>query len=132
MKEIGVLGVFAAMVALAGGSVGQAYARSEFKQEFENKYVKETPTTDAEKSLKEAYEAASCGVCHTGPQGKNKKDRNSYGKALAQLLTKADKQNVAKIKTALDTVAAQKSDLADPNSPTFGELISSGKLPGKE
>jgi hypothetical protein len=127
MKRIVVLVTLATTLAGAG----QAFAYGEFKKEFENKYIKEDPQTEAEKSLKEAYQEASCGVCHTGPKGKDKKVRNTYGKALGELLKKGDKQNVAKIQASLDTVAAQKSDPTDANSPTFGELIAAGKLPGK-
>jgi hypothetical protein len=126
MKWTGILVLLAGAATLLGA--GAVHAIEAFKTEFQNKYIKDTPTDDAEKKLKEAYETAKCDVCHTG---KDKKVRNTYGKALAELLTKKDKLAVAKIKSALDTVAGQKSDPTMPNSPTFGDLIKEGKLPGK-
>jgi hypothetical protein len=107
-----------------------AYAIAPFKKEFDDKYVKKDPTTPEEKALAAAVAEAKCNVCHVG---KNKKDRNAYGEALNKLLDKkADMKDKAKIQAALDTVASEKSKADDPNSPTFGELIPQGKLPGGE
>jgi hypothetical protein len=65
--------------------------------------------------------------------GKSKKDRNAYGHALAERLDKKeDKENTAKIRKALEEVAALPSDPAKPDSPTFGALLKDGKLPGGE
>jgi hypothetical protein len=55
--------------------------------------------------------------------------RNVYGQALDQLIEKTEK-DPAKIEAALDEVAKQKSNPDDANSPTFGELLAQGKLPG--
>jgi hypothetical protein len=107
-----------------------AYAIAPFKKEFDDKYVKKDPATPEEKALAAAVAEAKCNVCHVG---KNKKDRNAYGEALNKLLDKkADMKDKAKIQAALDTVANEKSKADDPNSPTFGELIQQGKLPGGE
>lgn len=110
--------------------IESAHAIAPFKKEFEEKYVKSDPSTPEEQSLAVAVKEAKCNVCHVG---KDKKDRNAYGDALDALLDKkADMKDKAKIQAALDTVAAQKSKPDDPSSPTFGELIEQGKLPGGE
>ncbi|HEX5447004.1 MAG TPA: hypothetical protein VFW87_24530 [Pirellulales bacterium] len=108
--------------------IESAYAIAPFKKQFEEKYVKKDPQTPEEKALAAAVTEAKCNVCHVG---KSKKNRNNYGEALNVLLDKkADMKDTAKIQAALDTVAEQKSNPTDPNSPTFGELIKQGKLPG--
>jgi hypothetical protein len=115
---------------VVGALVGQAHVAhgiEPFKKEFEAKYVKKEPATDAEKTFAAAAEKAKCNVCHVG---KTKKVRNEYGKALGKLVTKKDNKETAKIQHALDEVAAMKSKPDDPSSPTFGDLIKEGKLPG--
>jgi len=110
-------------VALAVATQGrEAYAIKQFADQFKEVYVKDgTP-------LATEVETAKCNVCH---KGKNKKDRNVYGEALAKLLDKKeDKANVEKIREALATVAKESSDPAKPDAPTFGALIEDGKLPG--
>lgn len=107
-----------------------AVAIKPFKDEFEAKYVKEESKDAKEKAFAEAVEKAKCNVCH---QGKTKKERNVYGTALSVLLDKTeDKENVKKVQKSLDIVSRLKSDLKDPKSPTFGDLIKAGKLPGGE
>jgi hypothetical protein len=91
--------------------------------------VKKEPATDSEKSLAAAVTKANCNVCHVG---KSKKNRNEYGKAINNFITKKDIKDKAKIQDALGKVEAMKSDPKDPNSPTYGELIQQGKLPGGE
>jgi len=87
--------------------------------------VKPDSSDPAEKALAAAVETAKCNLCH---KGKEKKDRNAYGEALAELLDKKeDAKNVDKIRKALETVAAKASP---DGGPTFGELIKAGKLPG--
>ncbi|HTU27523.1 MAG TPA: hypothetical protein VMF30_19090 [Pirellulales bacterium] len=136
MKKVGTLVLCAVALAVAvNWRAAPVQAFGEFKKEFDKKYVKDVndpQITPEEKALAEAAGAAKCGICHTGPEGKNKKVRNTYGAALDKLLSKDDKKDVPKIDGALDTVAGQKSDPNDANSPTFGELIKSGKLPGKD
>ena len=113
-----VLGVGIAL--FAGSAARPAFAIKQFFDEFKTMYVKDgTP-------LATAVESAKCNVCHVG---KSKKDRNAYGNALAELLDKKeDKDNKDKIRQALETVAAKPS--AGAGSPTFGDLIKEGKLPG--
>jgi cytochrome c2 len=105
-----------------------AKAIKAFKDQFEAKYVKKETKDAKEKAFAEAVAKAKCNVCH---EGKKKSDRNAYGKELAKLLDKkADKDNIEKIKKSLEKVAKAKVDPKDKKSPTFGELIKEGKLPG--
>jgi hypothetical protein len=118
---------FAVMVGVgvafvAGASSRPAFAIKQFADEFKAVYVKPGSTLAA------AVETAKCNVCHVGS---NKKERNAYGNALAELLDKKeDAKNVEKIRKALETVAAMPSDPAKADAPTFGALIEQGKLPG--
>jgi uncharacterized lipoprotein NlpE involved in copper resistance len=105
----------------------QAQAIPAFKTEFDNMYVKKDSTDPKEKTFAEACEQAKCNICHVG---KNKKEKNDYGKALDELLDKkADAKNPDKIKEALKTVEGQHSKPGDDTSPTFGDLLKEGKLP---
>lgn len=128
MKSV-TAGFFAAMaLVLVLGPAGPAFAIKQFKDQFDAIYVKPQPASPAEKSLAEAVAKAKCNVCH---QGTSKKNRNLYGQALDELLDRtADKDNVEKIRKSIADVAAKKSNPKDPNSPTFGDLIAAGKLPG--
>jgi hypothetical protein len=121
MMRRNVTGVTGMVVAIGVAAwAGQAFAIKQFADEFKAVYVEEGTPLAAE------VEKAKCNVCH---MGKSKKDRNAYGQALAELLDKKeDKDNKDKIRQALETVAAKPS--AGAGSPTFGDLIKEGKLPG--
>ncbi len=94
------------------------------KKAFDAKYVKpDTP-------LAAAVKVAKCNVCHINK--KPKKMRNAYGMALSKYVTKKDGKDLDKINAALDKVAAMNSKEGDKDSPTFGDLIKSGKLPATE
>lgn len=118
-----------------------------FKKEFEKVYVDK----DAADAHKQAFaEAANsktgkCWICHVnmkplGEEKLGKKVRNNYGNALSQFLEKEDYSSQrrkeepekvsAEIHEAFKKVGAMNSDPQDPNSPTFDELIATGKLPG--
>lgn len=114
-------GATSVVVVVAAAAWGtQAFAIKQFADEFKAVYVKDGSPLAAE------VEKAKCNVCHVG---KSKKDRNAYGQALAELLDKKeDKENKEKIRQALETVASMPS--AGAGSPTFGDLIKEGKLPG--
>lgn len=118
--------VLGAVVALmVGASSRPAFAIKEFFDEFKAVYVKPDSSDANEKALAAEVETAKCNVCHAGS---SKKERNAYGNALADLLDKKeDKKDTAKIRAALETVAAKPSG---DGKPTFGELIKQGKLPG--
>lgn len=130
-RALAVLPVVALVVTAWMGTVApQAQAIPAFKAEFEAKYVKKDSTDAGEMALAEAVKEAKCNVCH---KGDNKKQRNHYGEQLAELLDKkADAKNKEKIQEALAKVAEMKVDSEKSDSPTFGELIKQGKLPGAE
>lgn len=113
-----VVGVLAAVTMLSFTS-RSAHAVPPFKTAWEAMYA------TAGSKIADAAKEAKCNVCH---KGTDKKMKNSYGVALGKLLKKADAKDAEKIKKAFEEVAKQKSGGDD--SPTFGELISQGKLPG--
>jgi hypothetical protein len=114
-----------------------AHSRPQYGKAFGSKYVKKDGTTDDEKAFVVVVENAKCTVCHE--PGDNKKNRNAYGKALAEIIKPKDvpdgwkgEKDTKKIEEALDKVAAAHSDAKDDKSPTYGDLIKAGKLPGGE
>jgi len=118
----------AAVAMACGGAAREAFAIKQFFDEFKAVYVKPDSADPAEKALAAEVDAAKCNVCH---MGSSKKERNAYGQALADRLDKKeDAKDVAKIKKALEEVAALPSDPAKAGSPTFGALMKEGKLPG--
>ena len=129
MKNVCMLALCGFVAGTLMARVQMVYAVDAFKKSFDAMYVKKEPATDAEKSLAAAVEKAKCNVCHVG---KTKKVRNDYGKAVGALVTKKDAKDAAKIEDALKKVAGEKSKPDDASSPTFGELISQGKLPSPE
>ena len=105
-----------------------AQAIPPFKKEFDLKYLHKDSQAPNEVALVEVVEKVKCNVCHVG---KDKKMRNAYGDSLAELLDKKeDAKNPEKIQDALIKVEALNSVPGDANSPTFGDLIRQGKLPG--
>jgi hypothetical protein len=107
----------------------EAHAIKAFKDEFEAKYLKPDSTEPADQALIVVVEEARCNVCHV--KGESKKVRNAYGLALSELLDKKeDKEDTEKIHASMDKVAEMKSNPDDEASPTFGQLIAEGKLPG--
>jgi hypothetical protein len=95
-----------------------AEARKPYKDQFEALYPQ---------AANEPFKSAKCNICH---MGESKKERNAYGQALAKLLKKGDEKDVPKITSSLEAVAKEPSDASNAGSPTFGDLIKSGKLPG--
>jgi hypothetical protein len=124
LRGVGVAAVAVSLLWLADST---AHAMKPFRDEFMARYVKADSSDAKEKSFAEAVQKARCNVCH---QGKDKKERNVYGRALSKFLSEDDAQDREKIKSAFDKVAALKSNPDDPNSPTFGDLIKACKLPG--
>ena len=120
-----------AVVALIAMTASPASAVKEFRDAFKSKYVKPDSKADNDVALAAAVEQTSCGICHTDPT-KTKKIRNAYGKQLEKLIKKTDKKNKDKIFKAMDTVAKMHSKPDDKTSPTFGDKISSGKLPAQD
>jgi hypothetical protein len=120
------IGLVLSVLGLVALTASPAAAVKEFKDAFEAKYIKPDSTDANDVALSEAFKKVSCGVCHADP--KNKKIRNEYGKQLNKIITKADKKDTAKIQAAMDTVANLKS----ASGSTYGEKISSGKLPASK
>jgi hypothetical protein len=114
-----------AWIAFSASSVSAIPA---FKKAFESKYVKGDSTEANDVALKAAVEKSGCAICH---MGKNKKSRNVYGKELGKLIKKSDGGDATKIDAALEKVAKMNSKPGDAKSPTFGDKISSGKLPAE-
>jgi hypothetical protein len=106
-----------------------AHAVPNFKKEFDAMYVKPDSADTVEKQFAVDVDRVKCNVCHLPA---SKKTRNAYGKALSGLLKKTDKDDAPKIHSALEKVADMKVDPNDDKSPTFGDLIKQGKLPGGE
>jgi len=122
--------LLALLCAVVLGSVAHtsADARPAFRKQFWAKYVKDNPNAEFVNAAKKA----NCLVCHEDKKdekGKpDRKARNTYGQQLAKRLTKEDQKNVEKIQQMLDEVSKLPSNGDD--SPTFGQLIEQGKLPG--
>lgn len=113
-------------VALLGLTAKSASAIAPFQAVFIKEYINDHPNEEFAKMVKTK---AKCHVCHQGK--KVGPHRNAYGKQLEELLdAKTDKKDVEKIKAALAKVAEMHSDPDDEKSPTFGELIAKGELPG--
>ena len=112
-------------------SAGPAWAIPPFSEAFKKAYVK--PGEPLEAKVAEV----KCNVCH---MGKEKKDKNEYGKAVGKFLKKADFTGDAKKFENVKDEPAQKamaeglkSAEAEKSSggKTFGELIKAGELPAK-
>ena len=122
---------FFCLALTAAGMVGLAAAPAAavpaFREQFRAKYLKPDSTNPKDTALRDAFDGAGCNLCH---MGEDRTKRNAYGRALATLLSrKTDAHNKEKIQAALEKVAAMKSRPEDPRSPSFGEIIASGKLP---
>jgi hypothetical protein len=132
--------VFLVALALVGvGHLRRAAAFPPFLKEFGEKYMqKESP-------LYKAYEGkATCNVCHVGGTT-DRHHRNAYGQALDKELNKSDadalgfaerrrnplaaKAAQEKVRQALNRVEGLPSDPMRQSSPSFGELIRTGRLP---
>jgi hypothetical protein len=136
MKKL-VVAMFAVIVASStflGLYVNTAQSRPQYLGQFKGMYIKPDGTDD-EKALAAAFNGLQqkCLVCHVA--GQPKKERNSYGKELAKIITPADatgfkgEMDKDKINEALKKVADVHTDPNDPKSPTYGDLLKSGKLP---
>ena len=149
MKKLG-LGLLCTTLSLGiflEGTANTAFAIGAFKEGFFARYIKEDSSDAKEQALTAAAGATTgkCYVCHVnmttlGEKGLGKKVRNNYGRALSTFLEKKNfsterreaepEKAAAEIQAALEKVESMKSDPADATSPTFLELIQSGKLPG--
>jgi hypothetical protein len=130
MKKVALMGCagIAVSAMVFGLSARTAQSRPQYKVAFLAKYVKPDSTDPAEKAFAGLVKEANCQVCHE--PGMNRKLRNQYGKELAKVFDPPNQKDKMKIDEVLDKVAAIHLDEKDPKSPTFGELIKQGKLPG--
>jgi hypothetical protein len=130
MKSVCSFGLTAvvALASLAALNVGTAHARKQYSDEFVKTYITDSPSTPAQKAIEADVKAVKCGVCHVGPGGSKKKERNAYGAALQKQLEKNEK-DTGKIKAGLEAIAKDSSNPADAKAPTFGDLLKEGKLP---
>lgn len=115
------LGLAVLVAIVWGPSLHEVGAKPPYKKEWDSTYMQE-----GSPMFKALEGKSNCNVCH---QGKNRKNRNAYGKAIAKFLEKGDDKKPEKIVAALKKAAEEHSDPDDANSPTFGELIEQGKLP---
>ena len=125
----------------------RAFALPDYKKEFFNLYVDKSATDPNAKAFAEAAnsKAGKCYVCHVNVKTldekklKSKSVRNNYGKAITEFIYKDDFKEMKKadkekamtaLREAIEKTGALKADPSDSGSPTFDELIASGKLPG--
>jgi hypothetical protein len=109
----------------------QAGAMKPFFEQFKSMYVKPESKERSVLIFNAAVEKKGCTICHKadpkttpGP-----KTFNAYGEQVKKYLTKKDKDNPGKIRSALAKVSKLRSNPDDSKSLTFGERIHSGKLP---
>ena len=114
------------LLSTLGVGAPRALATAQFQAVFLKEYINDHKDKDFSKMVKTK---ARCHTCHrakkVGPY------HNAFGKHLISLLDpKKDAKDVDKIKAALAKVVTLHSDPKDEKSPTYGELLEQGKLPG--
>lgn len=131
-------------VVVAASMAPRAHAVQYFYSVWKEVYVNEADdASDEEKAFAakvDDRETGRCFVCHVVGET-SRKLHNTYGIPLTELLDKKDfglrqrrddpEGAEKKVLEALKKVAAMHSDPDDEESPTFGELIAKGELPGK-
>jgi hypothetical protein len=118
--------ILSLMILAAGAE--QAFAIAQFQAAFIKEYINTHPDKEFQKYVKTK---AKCHICHQGKVTPKNVHHNGYGKHLVDLLdAETDKKDAKKIKEALDKVAKMHSDPKDEKSPTYGDLIKKGQLPG--
>lgn len=136
--------VGALAVAVASSLAPRAGAVQYFYEVWKEVYVNDADdASDEEKEFAakvDDRETGRCFVCHVVGE-KSRKLHNTYGIPLVELLDKKDfglrqrrddpEGSKEKVLEALKKVAAMHSVPDDEESPTFGELIAKGELPGK-
>ncbi len=118
MKNVRILGlalIGLAVLGLMNVATETAHARPQYNKAFLAKYP----------ALADAAKQVKCNVCH---EGKSKKMRNIYGKALQKHIAKNEK-DAKKIEEAL---AATEKEPSAVKGKTFGDLIKEGKLPASK
>ena len=127
MRKFVVTILFAALASLCVG-VRPAAALATFQAAFIKEYINNHKDPEFAKFVKTK---AKCNICHRGKATPKNVWHNAYGKELVKLLDpKKDARNQKKVLEALQKVATIHTDPKDEKSPTYGELIAEGKLPG--
>lgn len=116
--------ILASLVLALGPQV--SFGRAQYKKEFTKKYIKAAPATPDEQALAASAKKANCNVCH---QGKDRKNRNAYGEAMAKALGGKNVKPADKIGRSLEDIDKMPSAAGDAKSPSFGDLLRQGKLP---
>jgi hypothetical protein len=105
--------------------VAPAAALPPFQIEFKKDYI------DSLKDKKFAEEMnkadVKCLVCH---QGKQKKNRNDFGKVVSKFLTKKDAKDKDKIAAGLKKSLAMHVDPKNDKSETYMDRLMASKWPG--
>lgn len=105
--------------------VAPAVAVPPFYAEFKKDYIDSLK----DKKFAEAMDKADvkCLVCH---QGKQKKNRNEFGKVVGKLLTKKDAKDKEKIAAGLKKALAMHVDPKDEKSETYMDRLMASQWPG--
>jgi hypothetical protein len=112
-----VCNVAAAIAILCFASM-QVEARPQYNTAWLKKY-------DAVAKANDVKDKVKCAVCHPG---KDKKDRNAYGKAVGAALGKKMEKDPKAIEAAFVKAEGEKSE---SEGKTFGDLLKDKKLPAK-
>ena len=96
--------------------------------QFYNEFKKDYLDSLKDKKFAEAMDKADvkCLVCH---QGKQKKNRNDFGKVVGKLLTKKDAKDKEKIATGLKNALAKHVDPKNDKSETYMDRLMASKWP---
>jgi hypothetical protein len=105
--------------------VSTAGAVPPFYIEFKKDYLEQLK----DKKFVEAMDKADvkCLVCH---QGKQKKNRNDFGKVVGKFLTKKDAKDKEKIAAGLKKAFAMHVDPKNDKSETYLDRLKASKWPG--
>lgn len=108
-----------------------ACAHPEYQRAFLNRYTK---GSGVDKDFRKLARKAKCNLCHQGKE--DRANYNRYGEAFisrlseAERLTEEHKKDKERVAAAIELAAALTLDPDDESTPTFGELIAAGELPG--
>jgi len=140
MKKFQLIGLFGLAIVFMG-AVQSAHALPKFKIAFEKRYTEE----NSNEEFRAAVKKEACNVCHVKGVT-SKKERNVYGEALSKLIPGEAQQRLKdasdrqveeevilkELEEAFGKVENQKVDEDKADSPTFGDLLKAGSLPGVE
>ena len=114
--KVGSMLLLAAAGLMLLGAPGRVEARPQYQKQFNEKYS----------GLKEESAKQKCNVCHYGTGENAKKNRNNYGKDLAEALGGKNVKDADKIKKALEEVESKESAEKEKS---YKDLIDAGQLP---